>query len=118
MRLNLNRSLQAALLERDRNATIVQSMGVAAVVTDHNSRMLAVNPAAEMLLARSQSHLIGQSLYDFFIVTARNDHVMVPMWEAGSVGVGGDHSPVVRGRFLLREQAADNRRCDLHTCPG
>ena len=104
VRLNSNRSLQAALLERDRNAAIVQSMGVAAVVTDHNSRMLAVNPAAEMLLARSQSHLIGQSLYDFFIVTARNDHVMVPMWEAGSVGVGGDHSPVVRGRFLLRER--------------
>ncbi len=104
MRQNLDRSLQAARLEKSRYAAIIQSMGIPAIVTDHNHRILGVNRASEMLVNRSASSLVGLPLYGLFAVAAKSDQAIPPAWNVGSVGAGGDHNILVHARFPLLER--------------
>jgi signal transduction histidine kinase/HAMP domain-containing protein len=101
-RARLDKLLKEMAVENERLAAIVNSIGVAAVVTDHNYRILGVNRAAEMLLGKSQLSLLGQPLYSLFVLVP-NSEAMPTLWNAQPAAPDGEHKLFVRARLPLRE---------------
>ncbi len=100
MRQQLLEALQSAHLEKSRSAAVIQSMGAAAVVTDRNLNIVAVNPAAEGLLREVEANLVGQPWIKVF--ADGQGAQMTSLWNLDGEASGAEQSFALRGRFNLR----------------
>jgi signal transduction histidine kinase len=98
----LHHALETATLEHGRYAAVIQSMGAAAIISDHNLTIAAMNPAAEILLHQTQTTLLGQPWHHVFQVNGKAGNGHAPQWTLGETEVSEDQMRVVRGRFPLR----------------
>ncbi|MBI5303138.1 MAG: HAMP domain-containing protein [Chloroflexi bacterium] len=97
----LRHALQTATLEHNRYAAVIQSMGAAAIISDHNLVIAAVNSAAEALLQQSRASLIGQRWHHVFCADGQANGASATTWALGEVDMTNEHELVVRGRFPL-----------------
>lgn len=102
-RQNFERNLRVIASENERLVAIVDSMGVAAIITDHNHRIVGVNHAAQMLLGTGQSSLLGQLFHSLFVLIPTSDATMPALWNALPGAAGGDQKLFSRARFPLHE---------------
>ena len=104
MRQQLLRALESANLEKSRYAAVIRDMGVAAVVTDQNLNVVAVNPVAEALLQQTQADLQGRPWRSLF-VDGNDNKVSSPIWVLGVSSDGGsDPNLTARARLALRDR--------------
>lgn len=104
MRQQLSVAFQSATLEKSRLAAVIQSIGVATLISDVQLKILAANPAAEGLLGRKEDGLLGESWHDLFLMNGANGDSPSGTWTLGEAEVGGGNSLVVHGRFGLRSR--------------
>ncbi len=67
MRQQLSRALQASALEKSHAEAVIQCMGLAVVVTDPAYNIVLANPAAQALLRRSLTELVGHPWLELFV---------------------------------------------------
>ncbi|MBI5651848.1 MAG: HAMP domain-containing protein, partial [Chloroflexi bacterium] len=101
-RTQLEQAIQAATLAHNRYAAVIQSMGAAAIISDHNLIIAAVNPAAELILRQPQADLLGQPWQAVFQVNGKANNGHASLWTLGETEVSEDQTLIVRGRFPLR----------------
>jgi signal transduction histidine kinase len=99
MRQQLRDAFQTAMTERNRYAAVIQSMGVATVITDNNLTIAAANLAAQSLLEQDATRLIGQSLNQI-LANGKDGNSQSVAWSLDDAI--GDQGLVARGRFHLR----------------
>lgn len=99
MRRQLGEAFQAATTERNRYAAVIQSMGVATVITDNNLTIAAANLAAQSLLEQDAARLMGQSLNQI-LANGKDGNSKSVAWSLADARE--DQGLVARGRFHLR----------------
>jgi signal transduction histidine kinase len=100
MRDQLHHALERATLEHGRYAAVIQSMSVAAIISDQDLKIAAVNSAAEILLKTNQAELLGQPWYRVFGSDSRDDGA-ANLWALGEPDTNNANGLIVRGRFPL-----------------
>lgn len=102
MRQQLSRAFQSATLEKSRLAAVIQSMGIATLITDEKLKIMAANAAAEALLGRKAESLVCESWQGVFLTSGTDGDSPSGNWTLGEAEVGAGESLVVHGRFPLR----------------
>lgn len=102
MRQRLSEAFQSATLEKSRLAAVIQSMGVATLMTDEHLNIMAANPAAESLLGRDEKSLLGENWHSVFLTAGADGSSTSGAWSLGEAEVGNGRSLVVHGRFPLK----------------
>lgn len=101
IRQQVNEAFQTVVLEKGRYAAVIRSMGAAAVITDQDQRIVAVNSMAETVLRQSQGSLLSQPWHDLFSVGDRHGEPTASFWHLSPLPHNGERSLSVRGRFPL-----------------
>lgn len=102
MRQQLNQAFQSSVLEKGRLAAVIRSMGAAALISDENLEIMAVNKSAEALLQQKEESLVGQPWHSLFATNGVEGKSSPSTWSLGEAEVGSGESLVVHGRFPLR----------------
>ncbi len=98
----LRGSLQTATQERDRYAAIIHSLGIAVAVTDNAHHIVALNPAAELLLRQSGTSLLGRDWTEVFGESGHSEEGTTLLWPSGESRAGRGPDLTIHGKVFLR----------------
>ncbi len=102
MRERLRGSLQTATQERDRYAAIIHSLGIAVAVTDDAHHIVAVNPAAELLLRQSRTSLLGRDWTEVFGESGQPEEGTALLWPSGESRASRGLDLTIHEKVFLR----------------
>lgn len=103
MRQQLQEAFRSITLEKSRSAAAIESMGVAAIITDHRLEIRTVNPTAAVLLRMRESALVGKDWRQVFDPSSNSDNMAFPLRLQGAGPGAGKHNLTLRGQFRMRE---------------
>jgi PAS domain S-box-containing protein len=102
MRQHWRAVLENFALKEKRYATVVESLDAAAVITDAQQTILALNSAAETLLRQKREQVLGLAWYKLFAFAQSQDHSLASFWQTIGAGMNGHTHATLRGRFPLQ----------------